>query len=42
MANGEEYNKISGYAVRIAKNSHSDLLGTGVLFLRHSGESPLL
>lgn len=42
MENGQYNEKISKYAVRIALNNHKELKGSGVLFLRQSGESPLL
>ena len=42
MANGEYYEKVNQYAVRIAANVHENLVGSGVILLRHLGESPLL
>ena len=42
MANGRYYEKLNQYAVRIAANVQENLKGSGVILLRHLGESPLL
>lgn len=42
MANGEYYESVNRYAVRIAVNIQENLKGSGVILLRHLGESPLL
>lgn len=42
MVKGKYRNRINHYAVRIAKNSHNNLIGSGSLFLRQPGQSPLL
>lgn len=42
MGNGEYYENVNKYAVRIAVNNLDNLIGSGVLFVRHTGEFPLL
>jgi len=42
MGNGEYCEKVNRYAVRIAANVQENLIGSGVILLRHPGESPLL
>lgn len=42
MANGEYYEKVNQYAIRIAVNDQENLIGSGVIFLRRLGEPPLL
>ena len=42
MANGKYFEKLNQYAVRIAANVPKNLIGSGVILLRHLGESPLL
>ena len=42
MANGKYYEKSNQYAVRIAANVQENLIGSGVILLRHFRESPLL
>ena len=42
MANGKFYEKVNQYAVRIAANDQENLVGSGVILLRHLGEPPLL
>ena len=42
MVNGKYYEKSNQYAVRIAANVQENLIGSGVILLRHFRESPLL
>ena len=42
MGSGQYDKEINGFSVRIALDDYGNLKGSGVLFLRQSGELPLL